>query len=79
LVGVSNGSIQFATYEEIKRRRTDIKKKLFANQGKEWKLEDEKLVSRSVESSKEADFEQKVVLATGVHLTPGSGDPSDHS
>ena len=45
LVGVSNGSIQFATYEEIKRRRTDIKRKLFASQGKEWKVEDEKLVS----------------------------------
>jgi solute carrier family 25 folate transporter 32 len=47
LVGVSNGSIQFATYEEIKRRRTDIKRKLFANQGREWKLEDEKLVRHS--------------------------------
>jgi hypothetical protein len=45
LVGVSNGSIHFATYEEIKRRRTDIKKKLFAKQGREWKIEDEKLVS----------------------------------
>lgn len=45
LVGVSNGSIQFASYEEIKRRRTDLKRKLFASQGKEWKLEDEKLVS----------------------------------
>jgi solute carrier family 25 folate transporter 32 len=45
LVGVSNGSIQFATYEEIKRRRTDIKRKLFAKQGREWKIEDEKLVS----------------------------------
>jgi hypothetical protein len=45
LVGVSNGSIQFATYEAIKRRRTDIKRKLFASQGKEWKVEDEKLVS----------------------------------
>jgi solute carrier family 25 folate transporter 32 len=45
LVGVSNGSIQFATYEEIKRRRTDIKRKLFAKQGREWKVEDEKLVS----------------------------------
>lgn len=45
LVGVSNGSIQFATYEEIKRRRTDIKRKLFAKQGRDWRIEDEKLVS----------------------------------
>jgi hypothetical protein len=45
LVGVSNGSIQFAPYEEIKRKRMDIKRKLFASQGKEWKVEDEKLVS----------------------------------
>ncbi|RXK36440.1 solute carrier family 25 (mitochondrial folate transporter), member 32 [Tremella mesenterica] len=43
LVGVSNGSIQFATYEEIKRRRTDIKRKLYASHGREWKTEDEKL------------------------------------
>nr|ODN92177.1 solute carrier family 25 (mitochondrial folate transporter), member 32 [Cryptococcus depauperatus CBS 7855] len=43
LVGVSNGSIQFATYEEIKRRRTDIKKRLFKREGKTWKTEDEKL------------------------------------
>ena len=50
LVGVSNGSIQFATYEEIKRRRTDIKRKLFAKQGREWKIEDEKLVSHRLKA-----------------------------
>ena len=46
LVGVSNGSIQFATYEEIKRRRADIKRKLYESNGKPWRQEDEKLVSR---------------------------------
>lgn len=45
LVGVSNGSIQFATYEEIKRRRTDLKRKMYLSQGREWRVEDEKLVS----------------------------------
>ncbi|KAK6911054.1 hypothetical protein I203_105089 [Kwoniella mangroviensis CBS 8507] len=43
LVGVSNGSIQFAAYEEIKRRRADLKKKKFAKEGREWRTEDEKL------------------------------------
>jgi solute carrier family 25 folate transporter 32 len=45
LVGVSNGSIQFATYEAIKRQRADIKRRLYEKQGREWKIEDEKLVS----------------------------------
>ena len=45
LVGVSNGSIQFATYEEIKRRRTDIKRRLYEKHGRPWRVEDEKLVS----------------------------------
>lgn len=44
LVGVSNGSIQFAAYEDIKRRRIDVKKKKFAKAGRPWKLDDEKLV-----------------------------------
>ena len=48
LVGVSNGSIQFATYEAIKRQRADIKRRLYEKQGKEWKTEDEKLVSGRV-------------------------------
>lgn len=43
LVGVSNGSIQFATYEEIKRRRTDIKRSLYEKQGRGWSVDDEKL------------------------------------
>lgn len=44
LVGVSNGSIQFAAYEEIKRRRTDIKRKLIEREGRSWQVADEKLV-----------------------------------
>ncbi|KAK4690070.1 hypothetical protein P7C73_g39, partial [Tremellales sp. Uapishka_1] len=43
LVGVSNGSIQFAAYEEIKRRRTDIKKRLYEKEGRSWRVQDEKL------------------------------------
>ncbi|ODN77397.1 hypothetical protein L202_04581 [Cryptococcus amylolentus CBS 6039] len=43
LVGVSNGSIQFAAYEEIKRRRTEVKKRLFELEGKTWGAGDEKL------------------------------------
>ncbi|KAK8854469.1 hypothetical protein IAR55_003207 [Kwoniella newhampshirensis] len=43
LVGVSNGSIQFATYEELKKWRGDIKRKLFLREGREWRVEDEKL------------------------------------
>ena len=48
LVGVSNGSIQFAAYESIKRYRADLKRKLYEKQGKEWRTEDEKLVSLRV-------------------------------
>jgi hypothetical protein len=44
LVGVSNGSIQFATYEAIKRRWTDAKRRLYEGQGRAWRVEDEKLV-----------------------------------
>ncbi len=44
LVGVSNGSIQFAAYEEIKRRRADLKRRRFERMGKGWRVEDEKLV-----------------------------------
>lgn len=47
LIGVSNGSIQFATYEEIKRRRTEVKRRKYLREGKEWRVEDEKLVSLS--------------------------------
>lgn len=45
LVGVSNGSIQFATYEELKRRRTDAKRRRYVKAGREFRVEDEKLVS----------------------------------
>jgi hypothetical protein len=44
LVGVSNGSIQFATYEDLKRRRTEAKRRKFQKSGKEFRIEDEKLV-----------------------------------
>ena len=50
LVGVSNGSIQFAAYEEIKRRRADIKRRRYEKLGRTWRVEDEKLVSRRVSS-----------------------------
>ncbi|TXT15614.1 hypothetical protein VHUM_00117 [Vanrija humicola] len=45
LVGVSNGSIQFATYEEFKRRRIERKQRKFAERGREWRQEDEKLTN----------------------------------
>lgn len=45
LVGVSNGSIQFATYEEIKTRRAAIKRKAIEREGRVWGRGDEKLVS----------------------------------
>ncbi len=45
LVGVSNGSIQFAAYEDIKRRRTMVKRRLIEKRGGTWSREDEKLVS----------------------------------
>lgn len=44
LVGVSNGSIQFATYEDFKRRRIERKQRKFAERGREWRQEDERLV-----------------------------------
>lgn len=65
LVGVSNGSIQFATYEEIKRRRTDIKRKLFAKQGREWKIEDEKLVSHRFRGIRSSCGEQGMYMVVG--------------
>ncbi|KAI5452538.1 mitochondrial FAD carrier protein flx1 [Naganishia albida] len=45
LVGVSNGSIQFATYEEIKAHRTRIKRRRIEQNGGTWRREDEKLSS----------------------------------
>lgn len=44
LVGVSNGSIQFATYEDLKRRRTEAKRRKFQKSEKEFRIQDEKLV-----------------------------------
>ncbi|KAI9634390.1 putative flavin-adenine dinucleotide transporter [Dioszegia hungarica] len=43
LVGVSNGSIQFATYEDLKRRRTEAKRRKFQKSEKEFRIQDEKL------------------------------------
>ncbi|CED83694.1 mitochondrial fad carrier protein [Phaffia rhodozyma] len=43
LVGVTNGSIQFAAYEEIKRRRTDLKRRRLESHGGVWKQENEML------------------------------------
>ncbi|KAG7575421.1 hypothetical protein FFLO_00240 [Filobasidium floriforme] len=43
LVGVSNGSIQFATYEEIKTRRAAIKRRAIEREGRVWGRGDEKL------------------------------------
>ncbi|KAJ9116036.1 hypothetical protein QFC20_000705 [Naganishia adeliensis] len=45
LVGVSNGSIQFAAYEEIKSRRARIKRRRIEMSGGTWRREDEKLTS----------------------------------
>ena len=53
LVGVSNGSIQFAAYEEIKRRRTDMKRRRFDKLGRRWRTEDEKLVGNSTVSTED--------------------------
>ena len=44
LVGVSNGSIQFATYEEIKTRRAALKRRTLEREGRTWTRADEKLV-----------------------------------
>jgi hypothetical protein len=50
LVGVTNGSIQFAAYEEIKRRRSDIKRARLERNGEEWGPQHDMLVSRSPSS-----------------------------
>jgi solute carrier family 25 folate transporter 32 len=44
LVGVTNGSIQFAAYEEIKRRRSDLKRARIEGAGGTWRTENEMLV-----------------------------------
>ncbi|THH13333.1 hypothetical protein EW146_g6876 [Bondarzewia mesenterica] len=43
LVGVSNGALQFMTYEEMKRWAFERKKRQYATAGKEWTAKDEKL------------------------------------
>ena len=85
LVGVSNGSIQFATYEEIKRRRTDIKRRLYEKHGRPWRVEDEKLVSPQliVHSSRlvylpltEADSRPTPSISSRAVLPNSSPSPS---
>lgn len=44
LVGVTNGSIQFAAYEEIKRRRSDLKRARIEGSGGTWTKDDDMLV-----------------------------------
>lgn len=48
LVGVSNGAVQFMTYEEMKRWGFEQKRKRFAKAGKVMGPEDDKLVSLSL-------------------------------
>lgn len=43
LVGVSNGSIQFAAYEDLKKRRTHMKRRKIEKSGGIWSKADEKL------------------------------------
>jgi hypothetical protein len=50
LVGVTNGSIQFAAYEEIKRRRADVKRARLEKRGIQWGPQHEMLVSGLVRS-----------------------------
>lgn len=50
LVGVTNGSIQFAAYEEIKRRRSDLKRARIEGAGGTWRTEDEMLVRTAAEA-----------------------------
>ena len=45
LVGVSNGAIQFMGYEKMKAWGFEQKRKRFAKQGREFRPEDDKLVS----------------------------------
>lgn len=45
LVGVTNGSIQFAAYEAIKRQRGDLKRARVEKSGETWGPEHEMLVS----------------------------------
>lgn len=48
LVGVSNGAIQFMGYEKMKVWGFAQKRKRFATQGREFRTEDDKLVSVAI-------------------------------
>jgi len=61
LFGVTNGSIQFATYEEIKRRRADLKRLRLEKQGRTWRTEDEKLTN--IEYILASGFSKLVAIA----------------
>jgi len=45
LVGVTNGSIQFAAYEAIKRKRADVKRARVEREGETWGPQHDMLVS----------------------------------
>jgi solute carrier family 25 folate transporter 32 len=48
LVGVSNGALQFMTYERVKRLAFKQKRRSFEKAGKPYRLEDDKLVGFKV-------------------------------
>lgn len=50
LFGVSNGAIQFMCYEELKRWGFERKRRQFAQAGREWTSNDDKLVSTRIHS-----------------------------
>jgi len=43
-VGVSNGALQFTTYEKMKNWAFERKRRRFAKLGREWTMQDDKLV-----------------------------------
>jgi len=44
LVGVSNGALQFMTYEKMKSWAFERKQQRFSKLGREWTMQDDKLV-----------------------------------
>lgn len=48
LVGVSNGALQFMAYEKMKGWAFERKRRRFAKLGREWTMEDDKLVRRAL-------------------------------
>ena len=44
LVGVSNGALQFMTYEKMKNWAYERKRRRIAKLGREWTMQDDKLV-----------------------------------